>query len=149
MKSKNQMPLLVATFILFITSSVSHAAEMFTLGYTNLRGTKVPVPLGVDDGIFARHGIQLKMAPVSPGTLGVPKLLAGEIDLFLGNSEPVARAIAVEKKNLAVIAHLGSEGSYFSAGAVSPESRSCEGKKSAAASMAPALTETRRKLSAK
>jgi NitT/TauT family transport system substrate-binding protein len=110
MKSKNQMPLLVATFILFITSSVSHAAEMFTLGYTNLRGTKVPVPLGVDDGVFARHGIQLKMAPVSPGTLGVPKLLAGEIDLFLGNSEPVARAIAVEKKNLAVIAHLGSEG---------------------------------------
>jgi NitT/TauT family transport system substrate-binding protein len=110
MKSKNQMLLLVATFILFITSSVSHAAETFKLGYTNLRGAKVPVPLGVDDGIFARFGIELKMVPVSPGTLGVPKLLAGEIDLFLGNSEPVVRAIAVEKKNLAVIAHLGSEG---------------------------------------
>jgi NitT/TauT family transport system substrate-binding protein len=79
------------------------------LGYTNLRGAKVPVPLGVDEGIFARHGIELRMVPVSPGTLGVPKLLAGEIDIFLGNSEPVVRAIA-EKKPLAVIAHLGSEG---------------------------------------
>jgi len=104
------MILLLATLILFMTSSVSHAAETFTLGYTNLRGAKVPVPLGIEDGIFARFGIELKMAPVSPGTLGVPKLLAGEIDLFLGNSEPVVRAIAVEKKNLAVIAHLGSEG---------------------------------------
>jgi NitT/TauT family transport system substrate-binding protein len=110
MKSTNQMLLLVATFVLFLTSSVSHGAETLTLGYTNLRGAKVPVPLGVEEGIFTRHGIELKMAPVSPGTLGVPKLLAGEIDLFLGNSEPVVRAIAAENKNLAVIAHLGSEG---------------------------------------
>jgi ABC-type nitrate/sulfonate/bicarbonate transport system substrate-binding protein len=100
----------LATVILFLTLSVSHAAETLTLGYTNLRGAKVPVPLGVEEGIFTRHGIELKLAPVSPGTLGVPRLLAGEIDLFLGNSEPVVRAIGAEKKNLAVIAHLGSEG---------------------------------------
>jgi NitT/TauT family transport system substrate-binding protein len=100
----------VAIFIVFMMVPVSHAAETLTLGYTNLRGAKVPVPLGVEEGIFVRHGIELKLAPVSPGTLGVPRLLAGEIDLFLGNSEPVVRAIATEKKNLAVIAHLGSEG---------------------------------------
>jgi NitT/TauT family transport system substrate-binding protein len=110
MKSKNKIVFLAATCTLFITFSVSLAAEVLTLGYTNLRGAKVPVPLGVDEGIFARHGIELKMVPVSPGTLGVPKLLTGEIALFLGNSEPVVRAIAVEGKNLAVIAHLGSEG---------------------------------------
>ena len=86
------------------------AAETFTLGYTNLRGQKAPVPLGVDEGIFARHGIVLKLVPVSPGTLGVPKLLAGEIDLFLGNSEPVVRAIGAEGKRLTVIANLGSDG---------------------------------------
>jgi NitT/TauT family transport system substrate-binding protein len=110
MNNKSQILLLVVVLIEFITFSVSHAAETLTLGYTNLRGAKVPVPLGVEEGIFSRHGIELKMVPVSPGTLGVPKLLAGEIDLFLGNSEPVVRAIAAEKKNLAVIAHLGSEG---------------------------------------
>ncbi|HSE85549.1 MAG TPA: ABC transporter substrate-binding protein [Candidatus Binatia bacterium] len=110
MKNKNQMLFLAVTFTWLTSFSVSRAAETFTLGYTNLRGAKVPLPLGVDEGIFARHGIELKMVPVSPGTLGVPKLLAGEITLFLGNSEPVVREIAVEGKNLAVIAHLGSEG---------------------------------------
>jgi NitT/TauT family transport system substrate-binding protein len=115
MKNKNQMLFLAVTFTWLTSFSVSRAAETFTLGYTNLRGAKVPLPLGVDEGIFARHGIELKMVPVSPGTLGVPKLLAGEITLFLGNSEPVVRAIAVEGKSLAVIAHLGSEGfSLFS-----------------------------------
>ena len=110
MKNRNKIISFFAALTLFATFSVSLAAEMLTLGYTNLRGAKVPVPLGVDEGIFARHGIELKMVPVSPGTLGVPKLLNGEITLFLGNSEPVVRAIAVEGKSLAVIAHLGSEG---------------------------------------
>src|SRR5919106_1095427 len=110
MKNRNKIISFFAALTLFATFSVSLAAEMLTLGYTNLRGAKVPVPLGVDEGIFARHGIELKMVPVSPGTLGVPKLLNGEIALFLGNSEPVVRAIAVEGKSLAVIAHLGSEG---------------------------------------
>jgi NitT/TauT family transport system substrate-binding protein len=112
---ENKGPLLsaIVIFMVFMRIPVSQAAETLMLGYTNLRGAKVPVPLGVDEGIFARHGIELKMVPVSPGTLGVPKLLAREIDLFLGNSEPVVRAIAAEKKNLAVIAHLGSEGFIF------------------------------------
>jgi len=104
------LTLLLLTFV-YIDNAFS--AETFTLGYTNLRGQKVPVPLGVDEGIFARHGIILKLVPVSPGTLGVPKLLTGEIDLFLGNSEPVVRAIGAEGKRLAVIANLGSDGVTF------------------------------------
>jgi NitT/TauT family transport system substrate-binding protein len=105
----------VAALMLMATVNVSVAAETFTLGYTNLRGQKVPVPLGGDEGIFARHGIVLKLVPVSPGTLGVPKLLAGEIDIFLGNSEPVVRAVGVEGKRLVVIANLGADGvSIFS-----------------------------------
>lgn len=110
MKNNHHILLLALTFVTFINPPVSLVAETFILGYTNLRGAKVPVPLGVDEGIFARRGIELRMVPVSPGTLGVPKLVAGEIDLFLGNSEPVVRAIAAENRNLAVIAHLGSEG---------------------------------------
>jgi NitT/TauT family transport system substrate-binding protein len=109
MKSKSQK-LFFGTILLLLTWSASQAAETFMLGYTNLRGAKVAVPLGIDAGIFARHGVELKMGPVSPGTLGVPKLLSGEIDLFLGNSEPVVRAVGAEGKNLAVIANLGPDG---------------------------------------
>ncbi len=87
----------------------SRAADDLVLGYTNLNGAKVPVPLGVDERIFVNHGIDLKIVPVSPGTQGVPKLLAGEIDIFLGNSEPVVRAIALERQRLAVVASLGPD----------------------------------------
>src|SRR2546428_6971061 len=100
-----QSVLLAMTFVLCAMTSPGVAAETFTLGYTNLRGQKVPVPLGVDEGIFARHGIVLKLVPVSPGTLGVPKLIAGELDLFLGNPKPVVRAVGTQGKKLAVIAN--------------------------------------------
>jgi len=85
------------------------AADNLVLGYTNFNGAKVPVPLSVDEGIFAKQGIELRMLLVSPGTQGVPKLLATEIDLFLGNSEPVVRAVAMEKQRLAVVASLGPD----------------------------------------
>ncbi|HEY2987446.1 MAG TPA: ABC transporter substrate-binding protein [Candidatus Binatia bacterium] len=109
MKTKHRRFFLATALVVLAIGSIAHAAETFTLGYTNLRGQKVPVPLGVDEGIFARHGIVLKLVPVSPGTLGVPKLIGGEIDLFLGNSEPVVRAVGAEGRKLAVIANLGPD----------------------------------------
>jgi len=95
--------------ISIIAPGQARAPDALILGYTNLNGAKVPVPLGVDEGIFAKQGIALRMLLVSPGTQGVPKLLAGEIDIFLGNSEPVVRAIATERQRLAVIASLGPD----------------------------------------
>jgi NitT/TauT family transport system substrate-binding protein len=96
-------------FVAVVTLGQARAADDLTLGYTNLNGAKVPVPLGLDEGIFAKHNIRLRIIPVSPGTQGVPKLLAGEIDVFLGNSEPVVRAIATERQRLAVVASLGAD----------------------------------------
>ena len=96
-------------FVAVVTLGQAWAADDLTLGYTNLNGAKVPVPLGLDEGIFAKHNIRLRIIPVSPGTQGVPKLLAGEIDVFLGNSEPVVRAIATERQRLAVVASLGAD----------------------------------------
>ena len=106
------LPLFLA-FISIIAPGQARAADALILGYTNLNGAKVPVPLGVDEGIFAKQGIELRMLLVSPGTQGVPKLLAGEIDIFLGNSEPVVRAIALERQRLAVIASLGPDQFFF------------------------------------
>jgi ABC-type nitrate/sulfonate/bicarbonate transport system substrate-binding protein len=95
--------------IAIIAPEQAQAADDLTLGYTNLNGAKVPVPLGLDEGIFAKHSIGLRIIPVSPGTQGVPRLLAGEIHVFLGNSEPVVRAIAMEGQRLAVVASLGPD----------------------------------------
>ena len=100
-----------ASIVLFwlIPFAISHGAEKLVLGYTNLRGAKVPIPLGVDEGLFAKYGIDLHIGPVTPGTQGVPKLLSGEIDLFLGNSGPVVSAIALEGQKLAMISSLGPD----------------------------------------
>lgn len=98
--------------IAVIVASPGGAAESQTvvrLGYTNAQGAKVAVFLGADEGVFARHGVDLRLTRVSPGTAGVPKLVAREIDLFLGNSGPVVEAIATGSADLAVIASLGVE----------------------------------------
>jgi NitT/TauT family transport system substrate-binding protein len=100
------------SLIVLLAFSSGHAdasPEILQLGYTNAEGAKIPVFVGKEQGIFERHGLDLRLARVSPGTLGVPKLLSGEIHLFLGNSGPVVEAVAREQAPLAVIASLGIE----------------------------------------
>ncbi len=98
--------------IVLLNFSRSYAAEttqILRLGYTNAQGAKVSLFLGKEQGIFEKHGLDLRLAQISPGRLAVPKLLSGEIQLFLGNSGPVVEAIAREQAPLAIIASLGIE----------------------------------------
>ena len=87
----------------------TRAQERLVLGYTNLQSSKIPVPLAQEVGLFARAGLDLTLTRVSPGPTGVPKLLAGEIDLFLGNGDPVVKAILKDGAGLAIIASLGED----------------------------------------
>src|SRR5258706_4599130 len=83
------------------------AREKIRLGYDNAEGAKIALFVGLDRGLFENRGIDLAAERVSPVKLGTPRLLAGEIQLLLGNSGPVVEAIAREEKPLAVIASLG------------------------------------------
>lgn len=85
------------------------AAETIRIGYINAEGAKIPVFIAKEQRIFDKYGLDVRLTRVSPGKLAVPKLVAGEIQFFLGNSEPIIEAIAVEKKPLAIIASLGKE----------------------------------------
>jgi NitT/TauT family transport system substrate-binding protein len=85
------------------------AQEKLVLGYTNLQSAKIPVPLGKEAGLFAKHGLELELIRVTPGHTAVPKLLSGEIQLFLGNGDPVVKAIVAEKARLSIIASLGED----------------------------------------
>jgi NitT/TauT family transport system substrate-binding protein len=93
-----------ATFV-----RLTPAQEKLILGYTNLRSAKIPVPVGVEAGIFSKHGLQLEMVRVTPGHRAIPKLLSGEIQLFLGNGGPVVKANLAEGAKLVIIASLGEE----------------------------------------
>jgi NitT/TauT family transport system substrate-binding protein len=81
--------------------------EQLHLGYDNAEGAKIALFLGVEQGLFEKRGIELTTERISPVKLGTPRLLAGEIDLLLGNSGPVIEAIARERKPLVVVGSLG------------------------------------------
>lgn len=87
----------------------TQAQEKVVLGYTNLQSAKIPVPLGKEAGIFTKHGLDLELVRVSPGHTAIPKLLSGEIDFFLGNGDPVVKAIVTQGARLAIIASLGED----------------------------------------
>lgn len=88
---------------------VAQAQERLILGYTNLQSAKMPVALGKDAGLFAKHGLDLELVRVTPGNTAIPKLLSGEIHLFLGNGDPVVKAIVQDGAKLALIASLGED----------------------------------------
>lgn len=87
----------------------AQAQERLVLGYSNLQSSKIPVPIAKDAGLFAKHGLDVEMIRVTPGNLAVPKLLSGEIQLFLGNGDPIAKATVKDGAKLVVIASLGED----------------------------------------
>lgn len=94
---------------LALAAPAAQAQEKLVLGYTNLQSAKMPVPLGKEAGIFAKHGLDLELVRVTPGNTAIPKLLSEEIDLFLGNGDPVVKAILQDGAKLALIASLGED----------------------------------------
>jgi NitT/TauT family transport system substrate-binding protein len=91
----------------------AEAQERLVLGYSNLQSSKIPVPIAKEAGLFAKHGLDVEMIRVTPGNLAVPKLLSGEIQLFLGNGDPVVKATVKDGAKLAVIASLGEDSFQF------------------------------------
>ncbi|OGQ79951.1 MAG: hypothetical protein A3F90_18750 [Deltaproteobacteria bacterium RIFCSPLOWO2_12_FULL_60_19] len=85
------------------------AQERLTVGYTNLEGAKIPLPLGKEMGLFAKRGLDLEIVRVSPGYTAIPKLLSGDIQLFLGNGDPVVKAVVTQGASLCIIASLGED----------------------------------------
>jgi NitT/TauT family transport system substrate-binding protein len=104
---KNLFSLLLVTVAIALAAP-AQAQERLVLGYTNFQSAKMPVPLAKEAGIFAKHGLEVTMVR-TPGNAGVAKLLASEIDLFLGNGDPVVKAITEDGAKLVLIASLGED----------------------------------------
>ncbi|MEE9145417.1 MAG: ABC transporter substrate-binding protein [Candidatus Binatia bacterium] len=92
--------------LVFLSGGVQ-AQEKLVVGYTNLRSAKIPVPVGKEAGIFSRHGLDLKLVRARPGRTAIPKLIAGKIDIFLGNGFPTVQAVVKKNAKVAIIASLG------------------------------------------
>jgi len=86
----------------------AQAQEKLIVGYTNFQSAKMPLPLARETGIFGKHGLDVTLVPAG-GTSGVPKLIAGEIDIFVGNGAPVVTAITQDGAKLALIGSMGDD----------------------------------------
>jgi NitT/TauT family transport system substrate-binding protein len=95
--------------LLACSAGGARAQERLVLGYSNLQSSKIPVPIAKEAGLFAKYGLDVEMIRVTPGNLAVPKLLSGEIQLFLGNGDPVVKAAVKDGAKLVVIASLGED----------------------------------------
>jgi len=95
--------------LLALAASSAAAQEKLVVGYSNLQSSKIPLPIARDAGLFAKRGLDVELVRVTPGNTAVPKLLAGEIQIFVGNGDPVAKAAAKDGAKLTLIASLGED----------------------------------------
>ena len=64
------------------------------LGYSAISGSFAPLWVGFDQGLFARHGIDLKMAYIQGNRVMLSALTAGEIHIYQGGAEGLIRLVS-------------------------------------------------------
>ena len=80
----------------FATSSAAQDKKSYTinLGYSAISGSFAPLWVGFDQGLFSKHGIDLKMAYIQGNRVMLSALTAGEIQLYQGGAEGLIRLVS-------------------------------------------------------
>jgi NitT/TauT family transport system substrate-binding protein len=125
---KNLLSFLLGGLALVLAGSAAQAQEKLVIGYTNFQSAKMPLPLAKEAGLFAKHGLDVTLVQ-TPGNAGVPKLVAGDIDIFVGNGDPVVKAIIENGAKLALIGSMGEDSQNLVARASIRTSEELKGKR--------------------
>ena len=64
------------------------------LGYSAISGSFAPLWVGFDQGLFAKHGLDLKMAYIQGNRVMMSALTAGEIHIYQGGAEGLIRLVS-------------------------------------------------------
>ena len=80
---------------LFTTASAQEK-KLFplNLGYSAISGSFAPLWVGYEQGLFAKHGIDMKMAYIQGNRVMLSALTAGEIHLYQGGAEGLIRLVS-------------------------------------------------------
>lgn len=66
-------------------------AQKVTVSYSSVAGSFLPLWLAADEGLFAKHGLDLEVTYISSGTTSMQSLIAGDVQFVLTSAaEPVA-----------------------------------------------------------
>jgi NitT/TauT family transport system substrate-binding protein len=93
-------------FLIFVLCLQAHAADRLRLGYSSITANRLPLWLGQEAGIFARHGIDAELLLIPSGTTGVQALVAGEVQI-LSATGATAVAAALRGADVVIIGSLG------------------------------------------
>ncbi len=89
---------LLALVIALAISSAAPAQDKklttINLGYSAISGSFAPLWVGFDQGLFAKHGIDLKMAYIQGNRVMLSALTAGEIQIYQGGAEGLIRLVS-------------------------------------------------------
>jgi NitT/TauT family transport system substrate-binding protein len=93
-------------FLLLVICMDSYAADRLRLGYSSITANRLPLWLGQEAGIFARHGIDAELLLIPSGTTGVQALVAGEVQI-LSATGATAVAAALRGADVVIVGSLG------------------------------------------
>jgi NitT/TauT family transport system substrate-binding protein len=91
---RNLFLLLVA--LSTFTSAAAQEKKLGTIhvGYSAISGSFAPLWVGFDQGLFAKHGLDIKLAYIQGNRVMMSALTAGEIQLYQGGAEGMIRLVS-------------------------------------------------------
>ena len=88
---------LLALFLVFpfvIVTAQDKKPTTVNFGYAAISGSFAPLWVGFEQGLFAKHGIDLKMAYIQGNRVMMSALTAGEIQFYQGGAEGLIRLVS-------------------------------------------------------
>lgn len=87
----------LATLAMMAAGGFAHAQsateDTFTLQVTTLGLCNEPIAWGIEQGIFAQHGLELELLRVTSGAAGIAALQSGDVDVAYVNSLSALQAV--------------------------------------------------------
>ena len=110
--------LLTFSFLLFLLCLVSAAAAQekkpapVTVAYSATSGTFSPLWVAADQGLFAKHGLEVRITYIQGNRVLLAALTAGEIQLYQGAAEGLIRLVSGGGDGLLIASQYNFVGHY-------------------------------------
>ncbi len=93
-RSQLTLALLFSLSIISPATAQDKKLTAVNLGYSAISGSFAPLWVGFDQGLFTKHGIDLKMAYIQGNRVMMSALTAGEIQIYQGGAEGLIRLVS-------------------------------------------------------
>jgi len=104
--------LLLNLCLLSTASAQDKKPAPVTVAYSATSGTFAPLWVGVDQGLFARHGLDVRMPYIQGNRVLLAALTAGEIQLYQGAAEGLIRLVSGGGDGLLIATQYNFVGHY-------------------------------------